>query len=284
MASRLQERTGKVDKRFVARTTASGAVVLTLKRDKWEDVGATARAAGGDEAGVSAPASSGSGGAASATTGSGAGAGAGGGADESKAAGDSEGAFRRSTLSVDERFALCRSVGEECIEDTELRALLAVKDHPICYDGFEPSGRMHIAQGILKSINVNRLTQSGCVFKFWVADWFAMLNHKMGGDLKKIRKVGEYMIEVWRATGMDMENVRFLWASDHINGRSDEYWSRVMDISTKFNLARIKRCATIMGRKVSRRVCAPRLVARVVLLLRARQHTAHVVQRPEAHR
>ena len=29
-----------------------------------------------------------------------------------------------------------------------------------------------------------------------VADWFAQLNHKMGGDLKKIRVVGEYMIEV----------------------------------------------------------------------------------------
>ena len=112
--------------------------------------------------------------------------------------------------------------------------LLQIKAHPVCYDGFEPSGRMHIAQGILKAINVNRcgrprllpyvnteyrcvksciylslltqpwllssvpgrLTRAGCVFKFWVADWFALLNNKMGGDLKKIRTVGLYMIEV----------------------------------------------------------------------------------------
>jgi hypothetical protein len=75
-------------------------------------------------------------------------------------------------------------------------ALLKAKANPVCYDGFEPSGRMHIAQGILKAINVNRLTRAGCVFKFWVADWFALLNNKMGGDLKKIRTVGQYMVEV----------------------------------------------------------------------------------------
>ena len=55
---------------------------------------------------------------------------------------------------------------------------------------------MHIAQGVMKALNVNKLTRSGCIFKFWIADWFALLNHKMGGDLKKIRVVGEYMIEV----------------------------------------------------------------------------------------
>ena len=34
----------------------------------------------------------------------------------------------------------------------------------------------------------------GCMFKFWVADWFAQLNNKMDGDLKKIRMIGQYMI------------------------------------------------------------------------------------------
>ena len=42
------------------------------------------------------------------------------------------------------------------VQDAELLALLEKKANPICYDGFEPSGRMHIAQGILKAINVNR--------------------------------------------------------------------------------------------------------------------------------
>jgi tyrosyl-tRNA synthetase len=49
-------------------------------------------------------------------------------------------------LSLEERFQLVRSVGEECIQEDELRNLLEKKPLPICYDGFEPSGRMHIAQ------------------------------------------------------------------------------------------------------------------------------------------
>lgn len=81
-----------------------------------------------------------------------------------------------------------------------------------------------------------------------VADWFAQLNNKMGGDLKKIKVVGEYMIEVWKAVGMNLDMVEFLWASDAINERPHEYWSLVMDISIKFKLNRIMRCTQIMGR------------------------------------
>ena len=36
-----------------------------------------------------------------------------------------------------------------------------------------------------------------------VADWFASLNNKMGGDLKKIQTVGDYFVEVWKAVGME---------------------------------------------------------------------------------
>jgi hypothetical protein len=70
-----------------------------------------------------------------------------------------------SDLPVDEKFTLARSVGEECIQDAELRLLFEKKPHPVVYDGFEPSGRMHIAQGVLRAINVNKLTRCGCVFK-----------------------------------------------------------------------------------------------------------------------
>jgi len=102
---------------------------------------------------------------------------------------------------------LCYSVGEECLTKEELLSVLKRKTHPICYDGFEPSGRMHIAQGILKAINVNKLTEAGCIFKFWIADWFALLNEKMGGDIEKIKIVGKYFVVVWKASGMNMKNV-----------------------------------------------------------------------------
>jgi len=107
---------------------------------------------------------------------------------------------------------------------------------------------MHLAQGVMKAMNVNRLTSSGCVFVFWVADWFALLNNKMGGDLDKIKTVGRYFIEVWKAVGMNMENVRFLWASDEINKNPTDYWLRVMNISRASSISRVKRCGQIMGR------------------------------------
>lgn len=49
-------------------------------------------------------------------------------------------------MSLQDRFELLRGIGEECIQEDELMNLLQKKPVPICYDGFEPSGRMHIAQ------------------------------------------------------------------------------------------------------------------------------------------
>lgn len=81
-----------------------------------------------------------------------------------------------------------------------------------------------------------------------VADWFALMNNKMGGDLKKIQKIGDYMIEVWKAIGMDMDRVEFISSSVEINKRASEYWPLVLDIARKNNLKRIIRCSQIMGR------------------------------------
>ena len=156
-----------------------------------------------------------------------------------------------SGLSLDERVNLCLSIGEECIQPEELRRLLDKKPNPVAYDGFEPSGRMHIAQGVMKCLNVNKLTKSGVTFKFWIADWFAQMNNKMGGDIKKIQKVGMYMVEVWKAVGMDLSKVEFIWSSEEINRRAHEYWPLVLDIARKNSLGRIIRCSQIMGRSES---------------------------------
>jgi len=49
-------------------------------------------------------------------------------------------------MSLDEKYELVLSVGEECTQKEELRNLLEKKVNPVCYDAFEPFGRMHIAQ------------------------------------------------------------------------------------------------------------------------------------------
>jgi tyrosyl-tRNA synthetase len=159
-------------------------------------------------------------------------------------------------MESEERLKLIKEVGEEIIDEEELLELLKNKKNPIAYDGFEPSGRIHIAQGLLRSINVNKLTKAGVHFKFWIADWFALMNNKMDGDLKKIQTVGKYFIEVWKACGMDLKNVEFLWASEHMN---QEYWLMVLNIGRINSVARVTRCAQIMGRSESESLSAAQI-------------------------
>lgn len=149
-------------------------------------------------------------------------------------------------------------MGEECITGEELKRLITAKGRGITeggggfnlYDGFEPSGRMHIAQGVFKAMNVNKCTAPGtnATFVFWVADWFALMNDKMGGDLEKIKTVGHYLIEVWKAAGMDLSNVVFKWASEEITNHADQYWPTMLDVARRFNITRIMKCCQIMGR------------------------------------
>ena len=99
-------------------------------------------------------------------------------------------------------------------------------------------------------MNVNKCTAEGTnsTFVFWVADWFALMNDKMGGDLAKIQIVGQYLIEVWKAAGMDLSNVVFKWASDEITQNANKYWPTMLDVARRFNITRIKKCCQIMGR------------------------------------
>jgi hypothetical protein len=47
---------------------------------------------------------------------------------------------------IEAKLETLLSIGEECITREELASLLEKKPKFIAYDGFEPSGRMHIAQ------------------------------------------------------------------------------------------------------------------------------------------
>lgn len=147
-------------------------------------------------------------------------------------------------MDVEKRLELIKGVGEEIVTEQELRELLETKSHPIAYDGFEPSGLAHLPFGVFRPLLLNDLEKAGVHFKLYIADWFGWLNNKMGGDLEKIRKVGEYFIEVWKAAGV--KNAEFVWASDVMADR--EYWKKVMLIAKNTTLNRANRMLTIMGR------------------------------------
>ena len=149
-------------------------------------------------------------------------------------------------MDIETRLAYVRQVGEEIITEKELRILFETNDHPTAYDGFEPSGLAHLPFGVLRPILVDDMLRAGVKMKLWIADWFAWVNNKMGGDLQKIKEVGSYFVEVWKAAGVDMSKVDVLWTSDA--AKQEEYWKKVVVVAQNSTLARAQRALTIAGR------------------------------------
>lgn len=86
-------------------------------------------------------------------------------------------------------------------------------------------------QGITKTLCINNLVNAGFKVKILIADWVApMKDHRVGTDLEKIRKIGSYNIEVWRAVGMEIDKVEFVSLSDTMNSHADFIWGIVRDI------------------------------------------------------
>ncbi len=150
------------------------------------------------------------------------------------------------SMNIETKMDLVRQVGEEIITEDELKVLFETKKSPIAYDGFEPSGNIHIAQGVLRAINVNKMTKAGIKFKMLAADWHAWANNKLDGDLEKIQITGDYLIEVWKACGMDLDNVEFIRSTDVL--AKESYWKTVMKVARASTVKRIVRCSQIMGR------------------------------------
>ena len=150
-------------------------------------------------------------------------------------------------MDVETKLELIKRVGEEIITEQELKELLETKEHPIAYDGFEPSGVAHVPFGIYRAINLEDLLKAGIHFKLYIADWFGWINKKMGGDLEKIKLVGKYFIEVWKAADVDTKKVDFIWTSDVVS--DPEYWKKVILIAKNTTVKRTIRCLSIMGRK-----------------------------------
>ena len=161
-------------------------------------------------------------------------------------------------MDTKQRLELIKQVGEEIVTEEELKELLEREKNPIAYDGFEPSGKMHIAQGILRTINVNKMIKAGVKFKILVADWFAWMNNKLGGDLNKIRLTGEYFIEVWKACGMNVKDIEFIWSKDLV--RQEGHWKTTIDIARNATVKRILRTSQIMGRKSTETLSAAQVI------------------------
>lgn len=149
-------------------------------------------------------------------------------------------------MDLEVRLELIKSVGEEIITDEELKTLLETKEHPVAYDGFEPSGIAHLPVGIYRPLLLKNLINAGISFKLLLADSFAWINNKFGGDLDQIRDAGRYFVEVWKASGVDMKKVEVVWHKAFFD--DPEYWKKVILIAKNHSVTRTKRSLTIAGR------------------------------------
>lgn len=145
-----------------------------------------------------------------------------------------------------ERFALIKEISEEIITEQELVELLKTKERPVAYDGFEPSGLAHLPFGVMRPLLIEKLLEAKVHMKLWIADWFAWVNGKYGGNLEVIRRVGEYFVEVWKAAGVDINKVEIRWTSEAVS--DVEYWKKVITVAENTTLQRAQRAITIMGR------------------------------------
>ncbi|MBI1972110.1 MAG: tyrosine--tRNA ligase [Candidatus Aenigmarchaeota archaeon] len=150
-------------------------------------------------------------------------------------------------MDTESRMDLVRKVGEEIVTEDELRNLFETNTHPKAYDGFEVSGYAHLGSGLMRAIQLQILMDAGIKFKLFIADWYAWINNKLGGDLEKIQKAGHYLVEVWKACGVDEKKTEIVWANDHV--KDPDYWKKVIAIARITTIDRMIRCSAIMGRQ-----------------------------------
>lgn len=150
-------------------------------------------------------------------------------------------------MDAESKVEAINGFAQEIVTEAELKKLFETNNHPIAYNGFEPSGLAPIHFGLQMPKNIKTMLKTGVKFKLYIADYFALINNKLGGNLEHIRTAGMYFVEVWKAGGLDPKNVEIVWCKDLMDDL--DYWDRFMKIGKSQSLDRVKRAITIMGRK-----------------------------------
>ena len=157
-------------------------------------------------------------------------------------------------MDIQAKVDLISGVGQETVTPLELLQLLEVDPNPVAYDGFEPSGIAHLPVGVYRPILLKQLLKAGVRFKLLLADSYAWINDKMGGDLQRIKLVSQYFKEVWTASGVefaDKPTAGKVCAISHFDEfvSDPQYWYKVFQVARHHSEARTKRALTIAGRR-----------------------------------
>ena len=142
---------------------------------------------------------------------------------------------------------ICKPPTEEVLTPQDIRRILETEEHPIAYNGWEPSGLVHLGTGVICAYKMKDFVEAGIRFKAYLSTWHAWLNNKLGGDLKLIRKAADLFRHSWIALGVPGDKVEFIY-SDELYDDLD-YWAKTITIAKNLTIARTKRTLEIAGRK-----------------------------------
>jgi tyrosyl-tRNA synthetase len=153
-------------------------------------------------------------------------------------------------LDIEKRIELiCRPPTEEVLTPEDLRRLLETEEHPIAYDGWEPSGLVHLGTGLICVYKIKDFIEAGIRYKAYLSTWHAWLNNKLGGDLKLIRKAADLFKYSWIALGVPADKVEFIYSDELYNDL--KYWETTVKVARELSIARVTRTLEIAGRKES---------------------------------
>lgn len=135
---------------------------------------------------------------------------------------------------------------EEVLTPRDLRHLLETEEHPVAYNGWEPSGLVHLGTGVICAYKMKDFVEAGIRYKAYLSTWHAWLNNKLGGDLALIRKAADQFRHSWIALGVPEDKVEFIY-SDQLYD-DIEYWAKTIRIAKNLTLSRTRRTLEIAGR------------------------------------
>ena len=153
-----------------------------------------------------------------------------------------------SSLDIETRIDLLgRPPTEEILTLRDLRQLLEAKEHPIAYNGWEPSGLVHLGTGLICAYKMKDLIDAGIHFKAYLSTWHAWINRKLGGDMDLIQKSADHFRHSWIALGVPGDKIEFIY-SDQLYQDLD-YWEKTISVAKNLTIARARRTLEIAGRE-----------------------------------
>ena len=141
---------------------------------------------------------------------------------------------------------ICRPPTEEVLTMDNLRQILETEEHPIAYNGWEPSGLVHLGTGVICAYKMKDFVEAGARFKAYLSTWHAWLNNKLGGNLELIRTAADLFKHSWIALGVPEDKVEFIYSDKLYNNLS--YWAKTIMTAKNLTIARTRRTLEIAGR------------------------------------